>query len=129
MYAHAAFPYEAPCHRAPSHGAHSVREHTGEYRARFGGYESEGSEQRSLGSISVAADARWLATLTVPILSGRVAFFHLERRGALPPGYRGSEEEGSFSVPLDEVDSVLAILNGIVTQAREDRVLPPGEGR
>lgn len=63
------------------------------------------------------------------ISSGRVAFFHLERRGSLPPGYRGSEEEGAFSVPLDEVDSVLAILHGIVAQAKEDRVLPPSGGR
>lgn len=83
-------------------------------------------EQRSLGSFAVAADARWLATLTVPISSGRVAFLHLARRGALPADYLGGEEDVAFSVPLDEVDAVLAILNGIVAQAREDRVLPPG---
>lgn len=91
MYAYATFPSESSTQLTRCHGTPLIREHTAEYRARFGRYESEGSEQRSLGSIAVAADARWLATLTVPISSGRVAFFHLERRGSLPPGYRGGE--------------------------------------
>lgn len=88
-------------------------------------YESEGSEHRTLGSVSVADDARWTATLTVPIPERNVAFVDLERRGALPAGYRGSEESAHFSLPLRELDSVVTLLAGVIAQARTDGVLPP----
>ena len=88
-------------------------------------YEGEGSEHRTLGSISVTADAHWTATLIVPIPVRGVVFLDLERRGPLPTGYRGSEESAHFSVPLGEIDAVAALLTGIVADARRDRVLPP----
>ena len=87
-------------------------------------YESEGSEHRTLGSVSVADDARWTATLTVPIPERNVAFVDLERRGALPGGYRGGEESAHFSLPLGELDAVVTLLTRVIAQARTDGVLP-----
>ena len=103
----------------PRPPAHAVREDVVGYAA----YETEGSERRALGSIGVTADARWIATLTVPI-PDRVVFVHLERSGLLPAGYRGSEESADFAVPTDEVGALVALLAGIATQARRDHVLP-----
>jgi hypothetical protein len=97
----------------PRPHARIVREDIAHYAA----YESEGSQRRALGSISVAADAHWIATLTVPIPEGHVAFVHLERRGALPAAYRGSEESADFSVPVIELKALVALLAGIVAQA------------
>jgi hypothetical protein len=59
--------------------ARAVREEV----ARYPLFESEGSERRTLASINVAPDARWLATLTVPIPDDHVVFVELERRGTL----------------------------------------------
>jgi hypothetical protein len=87
-------------------------------------YESEGSERRSLGSVDVASDARWTGMLTVPIVNADVAFFQLERRGETPPNYRGAEETAAFSLPIAEADAVVALLSGLVAQARTDGVLP-----
>jgi hypothetical protein len=92
--------------------------------SNYASYEAEGSERRSIGTINVTADARWLATLTVPISDSRVAFVHVERHGALPAGYRGNEESAHFSLPIDETDALVALLAGIVDQARRDGVLP-----
>src|SRR5258708_3473840 len=78
----------------PSYGVHAVREPDAGYGSRSPGahYEPEGSEHRTLGSIAVSPDARWTATLTVPVPERQVAFIEVERRGTLPAGYRGSEE-------------------------------------
>jgi hypothetical protein len=89
-----------------------------------GRYESEGSERRSLGSVPVATDARWTATLTVPMPSRAVAFFQVERRGELPAGYRGAEESAFLSLPIGEVDALIALVTGVIAQARRDGVLP-----
>jgi hypothetical protein len=108
-----------------------VRERERQYETGPGGprYESEGSERRTLGSVSVSENARWTATLTVPIPERNVAFVEFERRGALPAGYRGSEEYAHLSLPLDEVDAVVSLLAGMVDQARHDGVLPPRQDR
>jgi hypothetical protein len=87
-------------------------------------YESEGSEHRSLGSISIEAGARWTATLTVPIPPRSIAFLQLERRGDLPAGYLGAEESALLSLPIGETEAVIALLTGVVAQARRDGVLP-----
>jgi hypothetical protein len=100
-----------------------VSESRGHYRTTPE-YESEGSERRSLGSVDVASDARWTGTLAVPIVNADVAFFQFERRGATPPNYRGSEESAAFSLPIAEADAVVALLSGLVAQARTDGVLP-----
>ena len=99
--------------------AHLVREDTPRYAA----YESEGSEKRTLGSVSVTAGARWTATLTVPVGRDHVAFLELERRGDLPLGYRGSEERAAFSFPAGEADALVSLLAGLVAQGRADGVL------
>jgi hypothetical protein len=103
-------------------GERESRYETGQGSLR---YESEGSELRTLGTVPVADDARWTATLTVPIPERNVAFVELERRGALPDGYRGSEESAHLSLPLGELDTLLTLLAGVVGQARIDGVLPP----
>ena len=87
-------------------------------------YEPEGSERRTLGSISVAPDAHWAATLTVPIPGERVAFIHVERHGPLPADYSGSEEVAAFSVPVTEIEALLAVLSGVAAHARRDGGLP-----
>ena len=90
--------------------------------ARYGVYEAEGSERRALGSVSVTGDSHWNATLTVP-MTGGAAFVHVERRGALPPGYRGGEESCLLTLPVGELDALLVLLRGVVDQARSDGVV------
>jgi hypothetical protein len=95
------------------------------------GYEAEGSERRSVGSIATGPGAWWSATLSAPVADGGVVFVQLERHGPRPAGYRGSEEAADFSVPAGEVDALLALLAGVVAQARRDGVLDAlaGPGR
>jgi hypothetical protein len=50
-------------------------------------------------------------------------FVRIERRGALPDGYLGSEESAGFSVPVQELDAVLTALTGVIAQARRDGVV------
>lgn len=92
--------------------------------APYGDYESEGSECRSLASLRVSRDARWTATITVPIPPRAVAFIEVERRGELPAGYRGAEERALLSVPIAETGALIELLTGVVAQARRDGVLP-----
>jgi hypothetical protein len=110
--------YHVEVNRWPSRGPHLVREPT----PRYGAYEPESSERRALGSIPVAPDARWDATLTVPI-SGQVAFLQLERRGELPPNYRGGEESVTLALPLTELDALMTLISGVIEQARRDGVV------
>jgi hypothetical protein len=102
----------------PRRRRHTVRE-PGAAR-----YEAEGSERRTLGSISLAPDAHWAATLTIPIPDADVAFVRVERHGPLPADYRGGQEAAELSVPVGEVEAVLAMLTGLVDQARRDGVIP-----
>ena len=92
---------------------------------RYGAYEPESSERRALGSIPISADAHWTATLTVP-MTGDVAFVDLERRGELPPNYRGGEEHAHLALPVRELDALVALLTGVVAQARRDGVALDG---
>lgn len=91
--------------------------------ARYGPYESEGSERRALGAIGVGERARWTATLTVPMPEAEIVFIQLERQGDAPPGYRGGEENVHFSLPIGEADALLALLAGVIGQARRDGAL------
>jgi hypothetical protein len=59
-------------------------------------YEDYGSERRALGLVSVATDAWWMATVTVPIADDGVMFIQIERSGPVPPGYRGSGMPPSY---------------------------------
>jgi hypothetical protein len=55
---------------------------------------------------------------------GTSSFVELQRRGALPEGYRGSEESAHLSLPLAELDALAALLAGVIDQARRDGVVP-----
>jgi len=90
-------------------------------------YENEGSERRSLGSLSLGTDAWWSVTLSVPHGGGAAGdealFVRFERHGAPPAGYRGSIE-AALSLPRSEIDAFVTLLAGVVDQARRDGVLP-----
>jgi hypothetical protein len=98
----------------------------GEEAPRYGvpgRYDDEGSERTAIGSASVSLDCWWRATLTVPLPAADAVFMRIERRGPLPDGYRGAEESGGFSLPVGELDAVMAALTGVIAQARRDGVL------
>lgn len=86
-------------------------------------YEDEGSERASTGAINLTFDTAWRATLSVPLPHADAAFLHIERIGPLPEGYRGAEESAGLSVPVAELDVVMAVLAGVIAQARKDGVL------
>lgn len=111
---------ETPSHSAPRKYARAVREHA----SRYGTYEHEGSESRTIGSVLVAPRARWTARLTVPIPERNLMLVQLERDGDLPAGYRGAEERVCLSVPAGELDALLTLLSAVVADARRDGVLP-----
>jgi hypothetical protein len=86
-------------------------------------YEDEGSERTSTGAIYLTADSAWKAALSVPLPDADAVFLRIERTGRLPEGYRGSDESVGLSVPVAELDSVMAVLAGVIAQARRDGVL------
>ena len=86
-------------------------------------YEDEGSERTATGAIYLTADSAWRAALSVPLPNADAVFLRIERTGQLPEGYRGAEESASLSVPAAELDSVMAVLAGVIAQARRDGVL------
>jgi hypothetical protein len=86
-------------------------------------YEDEGSERTSTGTIAVTSDSSWRATLSVPLPDADAVFLRIERMGRLPDGYRGAEESAALSVPAAEVDALMAVLAGVIAQARKDGVL------
>jgi hypothetical protein len=91
-------------------------------------YEDEGSERCSLGAVAVDVGAWWSAALSVPAADARAEdgtlFLRLERHGPVPASYRG-DVEAEVTLPAAEVDAVLALLSGVVDQARQDGVLRP----
>lgn len=94
--------------------------------ARRARYENEMSERRARGAVPLSPGAWWTGSLAVPVEGGEpLAYFQLERHDT------GAAEEGrsevacsDFVVPATEVDAVLALLAGVVSQARRDGVLP-----
>jgi hypothetical protein len=86
-------------------------------------YDDEGSEQSAHGAVSVAPGRGWTGRLTVPITDAAdIAFLLIQRHGDLPAGYSG-EESADISIPAAEIDDVLALLVGLVAQARRHGVL------
>jgi hypothetical protein len=73
----------------------------------------------------VTPAAQWEGTITVPTPGADVVFIQVERQGPLPDGYLGSQETIDLSLPVGEIDALLALLAGIVAHARRDGVLPP----
>ena len=86
-------------------------------------YEDEGSERTSTGTVAVTSDSAWRATLSVPLPAADAVFLRIERTGRLPDGYRGAQESAALSVPVAEVDALMAALAGVIAQARKDGVL------
>jgi hypothetical protein len=99
-----------------------IREEWARYAAPVR-YDDEGSERSATGSAVVSADARWTVTVSVPLPVADAVFVHIERRGPLPKGYRGAEENAGFSVPVQELDAVMGALAGVIAQARRDGVI------
>ena len=88
-----------------------------------GAYEPEGSERRALGSVSVAGGAWWSVTLTAPMSDGDTVLLTVERHGAMPAGCRAESDDVEIFVPAGELDAIVALLAGVVAQARRDGVL------
>jgi hypothetical protein len=91
-------------------------------------YENEGSERCSLGAVAVGVGAWWSAALSVPAEDARAEddtlFLRLERHGPVSASYRG-DVQIEVTLPAVEVDAVVALLGGVVDQARQDGVLQP----
>ena len=92
-------------------------------RSRGPVYESEGAEQQVLGSVPVNPDARWLATLTVPIPDSGTVFLSAKRQGPVPDGYRGGTDEIDVSFPVEETDAVVTLVTRVIADARRLAVL------
>ena len=90
-------------------------------------YEDEGSVREARGAVTVDGGAWWSAGLAVPIggaLPGddRV-HLRLERHGAAMAGV-ASDARVDLVLRRSELDAVVALLAGVVQQARRDAVLP-----
>ena len=102
------------------HAARLLREVPVPATPFHGVYENGGSERVSKGAILTAVGTRWYCKLEVPIAHGSPALLTIEREGAgegLAPG------EATVVVPPGEADTLLALLKGIIEQARADGVL------
>ena len=85
-----------------------------------GEYEREGSERVSKGSIATPSGGRWFCKLEVPITGDQGALLtieHDESGGALAPA------ETTMVVPVGEADALVALLTGLIAQAKADGVL------
>jgi hypothetical protein len=92
-------------------------------QSRAPAFESEGAEQRVLGSVRVDTDARWSAVLTVPIPDSGTVFLSAKRQGPLPDGYRGGTDEMDVSFPVGEADAVVTLVTSAIAEARRVGVL------
>ena len=88
-----------------------------------GVYENGGSERVAKGTILTSVGARWYCRLEVPIAHGSPALLTIEREGA---GEGLAPDEATVVVPPGEADALLALLKGIIDQARADGVLDQG---
>jgi len=90
-----------------------------------GTYENEGSERVSRGSIALPSGAHWLSKLEVPIGGGRPALLTLRRQS---PGDALAPDEAALVLPLGEADALVALVSGIIAQAKADGVLEGHSG-
>lgn len=97
-----------------------LREHPVPPREFRLAYEREGSEQVARGSVTVPSGGRWFSTLEVPLSGDRSALLTIGREG---PGESLGPAEAALVIPQGEADAVLALLNGVIAQARADGVL------
>lgn len=87
-------------------------------------YESEGSERRTVGSVSVASGSWWTATLALPTTDPGAVFLHVERHGQRADGYLGGEDAMSLALPAGEIDAVVCLIVALVKDARASGSLP-----
>jgi hypothetical protein len=85
-------------------------------------YEAEANVRRAWGSVAVGDGVCWRGEVVVP-MDGERALITVERS----PEETGPSE-ATLGVLFEEIDAVLALLTGIVDQARNAGVLtePPG---
>jgi hypothetical protein len=99
-------------------------------RERPNRYEDEGSIREARGSASVGRSAWWSVALVVqarPDELGDVggeehALVRLERHGVMPAG-AAVDAQSVLVVPSSELDTLVALLAGVIAQARRDGVL------
>lgn len=87
-------------------------------------YEDEGSACEARGAVSVRGGAWWSAALSVPVGAADDALVRLTRHGA--GGQSAAAERIDLRVSASELDAVIALLAGVVAQARRDAVLAHG---
>ncbi|MDB4884954.1 MAG: hypothetical protein JWN79_392 [Gemmatimonadetes bacterium] len=90
-------------------------------------YEDEGSVRESRGAVSLPGGAWWAASLSAPLGHGTAGDADVRvRLGRHGAGRSDALEAASVDllVSADELDAVVALLAGIVGQARRDGVLP-----
>jgi hypothetical protein len=83
-------------------------------------YESGGSERVSKGFITDSSGGRWHCTLEVPIARDSAALLTIEREASEP---ELAPAEATLVVPAGELNTLLALLGGVIAQARADGVL------
>ena len=87
-------------------------------------YEPEHSERQVNGSIKVAGDAYWFATLSVAMTGEQSLLVTVERKGPVLEG-TPAVDEVTIVIPAGEEEAVLTLLRGLVVHARRDGVLGP----
>lgn len=88
-------------------------------------YEREGSDRVSRGSVTLPSGGWWFSELVVPMIGDQSALLTIGRQGA---GASIGPEEADLVIPPGEADAVLALLNGVIAQARSDGVLRDSPG-
>ncbi len=86
-------------------------------------YENEGSDRVARGSVTLPSGAWWSSTLEVRITGDQSALLTVGRQGS---GRAAKPDEATLVIPPGEADAVLALLAGIIAQARSDGVLQEG---
>lgn len=95
---------------------------------RVSEYQPEHSERQVSGSVPLGADSRWFGTLAVPMTGDQSALVTIEREGQTPAG-APDVPSIEMVIPTGEIEAVLALLRGLVAQARTDGVLPRQSAR
>lgn len=89
-----------------------------------GSYEPEGSERVSRGSVSLPGGGWWSAELSIALDDDRAALLRVIRTGAASDA-PADDAQTELLFPVGEADALLALVAGVVRQARRDGVLPP----
>jgi hypothetical protein len=91
-------------------------------------YEAEHSERQASGSVAVGPESWWSGTLAVPMTGDQSLLVIIRREGPAPAG-APSVPVVTLVIPPGEADAVLALVRGLIAQARRDGVLVRRRGR